>query len=450
MSSLIDLLAGVTNPAEVRKYYHIAISHKSTGSIPLYEFTFDLDLSQLRERFVSPYCRGEKIFIKGSLVVRNEIKHIRISETTQPHSYFYQTVEQEVKDSIDRDFVYNGLRRMSPEGASLYMNNKVSLGIMNKGRDVTDELITSTAIVEPGGSTNKVKQTELPTDSRRVFVVHGRNLKARDAMFNFLGAIGLDPIEWSEAVKATGSASPYIGEILDVAFSQAQAVVVLMTPDDEARLREPFRNEVDLAYEAVLSGQARPNVLFEAGMAMARDQDRTVLVGLGSLRPFSDIAGRYVIPISDSSQPRQELAQQLQSAGCPINLDGTHWHTAGEFDRAIDLVSDPRDLPVSSGDADGGPQRASPSNLSISDGARHLLNEAAKSDDGMIEILALDHGRTITTNGRSFCEMGNPRSEAEATSALRELVEFGMIEDQWGTGIQFKVTSIGYQCSDKL
>jgi predicted nucleotide-binding protein len=42
-------------------------------------------------------------------------------------------------------------------------------------------------------------------DPTKVFVVHGRNEKARIAMFAFLRAIGLQPIEWSEAVSLTGT-----------------------------------------------------------------------------------------------------------------------------------------------------------------------------------------------------------------------------------------------------
>lgn len=61
-------------------------------------------------------------------------------------------------------------------------------------------------------------------DPRRVFVVHGRNLAARDAMFSFLRAVGLQPIEWSQAVAMTGEASPYVGTILDAAFGAAQAI----------------------------------------------------------------------------------------------------------------------------------------------------------------------------------------------------------------------------------
>jgi predicted nucleotide-binding protein len=169
-------------------------------------------------------------------------------------------------------------------------------------------------------------------DPRVVFVVHGRNMTARTAMFQFLRAIGLRPREWSQAVADTGKAMPYIGEVLDAAFSKAQAVVVLMTPDDEARLREQYRGPGDPPHETELTPQARPNVIFEAGMAMGRAPDRTVIVEVGEVRPFSDVGGRHVIRMNNSSERRQELAQRLRDAGCDVDLGGTDWHREGDFD----------------------------------------------------------------------------------------------------------------------
>ena len=80
---------------------------------------------------------------------------------------------------------------------------------------------------------------------------------------------------------------------------------------------------------------------FEAGMAMGRNEDRTILVELGTLRPFSDIAGRHVIRLDNTTQRRQELAQRLQAAGCPINLNGTDWHKTGDFEAALDIAVQP-------------------------------------------------------------------------------------------------------------
>ena len=70
-------------------------------------------------------------------------------------------------------------------------------------------------------------------------------------------------------------------------------------------------------------------------MAFGRHPERVVAVELGSLRPFSDVAGRHVVRLDDSSQRRQELAQRLENAGCQVDVQGTDWHTAGLFDAAI-------------------------------------------------------------------------------------------------------------------
>jgi len=169
-------------------------------------------------------------------------------------------------------------------------------------------------------------------DPRIVFVIHGRNEPLRKSMFEFLRAIGLNPLEWSQAVSATGESTPYIGQVLDAAFSRAQAVVVRMTPDDEACLRKEFQSEHDEQYERKPTGQARPNVLFEAGMSMGRHSKRTVLVQIGNLRPFSDVGGIHVLRLDNSSERRQDLADRLKTAGCPVDLGGRDWHKAGSFE----------------------------------------------------------------------------------------------------------------------
>jgi len=169
-----------------------------------------------------------------------------------------------------------------------------------------------------------------PSDNRSVFVVHGRNEALRKAMFDFLRSINLSPMEWTTAVELTGEGSPYIGQVLDAAFEHATAVVVLMTPDEVAYLQPRYANgESDI--ETQPAAQARPNVLFEAGMALGRDAKRTVLVEVGEVRPFSDVAGRHAIRLSNSAASRQALATRLKTAGCDVDLTGTDWHATGDF-----------------------------------------------------------------------------------------------------------------------
>ena len=314
---------------------------------------------------------------------------------------------------------------------------------MRTERDVTDSLIT-----EPPGSESKADQQKASeirplTSTREVFVVHTRNPAVRDALFDFLRAIDLHPLEWSEAVSATGKPSPYIGEILDTAFYRAHAIVVLFTPDDEARLRAPFRVENDPAHETELTGQARPNVLFEAGMAMGRDQDRTVLVELGNLRPFSDVAGRHAIRLDNSSQRRQELAQRLQVAGCPVNLQGTDWHLAGDFEGAVAEENDnPGHL------AEQPPELRT--TLQVSADARELLLNAARSADDTIMAYKVMAGLGIKTRIRSFVEPGDRRSEARWKRALEELEQIGLIEAISYKREAFQLTHAGFAMVDIL
>ena len=77
-------------------------------------------------------------------------------------------------------------------------------------------------------SVSNMTSIDQATDPRAVFVVHGRNGKARDALIQFLRSIDLRPIEWNQAVHATGKPTPYIDEILKAGFREAQAAVVLV------------------------------------------------------------------------------------------------------------------------------------------------------------------------------------------------------------------------------
>lgn len=164
-----------------------------------------------------------------------------------------------------------------------------------------------------------------------VFVVHGRDSAAKNAMFAFLRSLDVKPIEWASAIALSKKPAPYVGEVLDAAFAKARAIVVLMTPDDLAQLRADLLQTNDKPYERVLTGQARPNVLFEAGMAFATHPDRTVIVQLGSVREFSDVAGRHVVHMSNEYARRQELATKLRNAGCDVDMTGNDWVNAGDF-----------------------------------------------------------------------------------------------------------------------
>lgn len=193
------------------------------------------------------------------------------------------------------------------------------------------QLPAASAPMRSGTRRPGAKNPRSARKSNSVMVVHGRNTRLRGAMYSLLRALGLEPIEWSHAVNATKKGAPFVGEVLNAAFRQAAAVVVLLTPDDEARLKSEFLKPSDPNYERELTGQARPNVLFEAGRAFGSHPDSTILVQIGEVRPFSDAAGIHIVHLGNDPQSRTDLANRLETAGCAVNKSGTDWLSEGDF-----------------------------------------------------------------------------------------------------------------------
>ena len=177
---------------------------------------------------------------------------------------------------------------------------------------------------------NNQEVNQMP-DPKKVFVVHGRDSRLRDDFFSFLRALGLQPIEWSEALKLTGKATPYTGEAIESAFKNAQAVIVLLSPDDEVRLSPELWKDNEDENEKATTLQARPNVLFEAGMAFGTHPDRTLLVEVGQVKAFSDVAGRHIVRLSNSPERRNDIAERLKTSGCDVSKSGNDWLKTGNF-----------------------------------------------------------------------------------------------------------------------
>jgi predicted nucleotide-binding protein len=162
-----------------------------------------------------------------------------------------------------------------------------------------------------------------------IFVVHGRDEPLRRSMFEFLRALGQNPQEWQQALAAAKGNNPYVGAVIDEVMEQAQAVVVMLSPDDAVTLKEQFWSASDGSNEKKPQGQARPNVLFEAGMAMAAHSKKTILVRFGKVKHFSDVFGRHIPSLGDDFDSRNDFANRLEKAGCTVNRTGTDWTRAG-------------------------------------------------------------------------------------------------------------------------
>ena len=202
-------------------------------------------------------------------------------------------------------------------------------GLNNAHAMLQSKIDEITLFWQAGELTQPASNIEPPVSPELVFVIHGRQ-KLLD-FHDFLRAIGLKPFEWAAARRMTEKPNPYTWEIVDTALTKAGAIVALLTPDDEARLRQELWGELENAIEKELLSQPRQNVLFEAGVAYGRAPQRTVLVRIGSHRPMSDLAGHHILNLNNSPESRQAVADALQSAGCPVNVSGSDWFRAGDF-----------------------------------------------------------------------------------------------------------------------
>jgi predicted nucleotide-binding protein len=191
------------------------------------------------------------------------------------------------------------------------------------------------------------KPTVTIRDPKRVFVVYGRNKKAYEQVVLFLRALKLDPVPFSEVTASAGGA-PYLGDVLKKGMADAQAIVVLLTPDERATLVTG-----KLARDKVADGerlQARPNVIFEAGMALGAHENKTIVASLGSHSElFSDILGRHIVHLNNSDEAREMFWTRLKGVGCAVDKDASGWHSktlAGDFESCIEQDAEAQSPPT--------------------------------------------------------------------------------------------------------
>jgi len=297
------------------------------------------------------------------------------------------------------------------------------------------EAMSSSASTADSESVRDIAESILvpdgPGDYRSVFMVHGRDSENVAAMKQFLHSLDLRVVDWEEAVAQTGRANPYVGDVLDVGFAMADAVLVVFTPDDIVRLRPDLITESDGPDEREERGQPRANVIYEAGMAQSRASGRTAIVSIGRLKVFSDIAGVHVPQFDGSPESRHRLVGRLRLCGLTLNTTGPDWLSAGHF-------VDPPDVPGNHEPLD--PQDAEP--------VRDIRSRIAAADDGpgFLEVLLEmeDSMPAYTVNLATVTERSR-----DIASLMRDGTDRLQQSDSRGGGVRGRLT-IAIQVAQEL
>lgn len=154
-----------------------------------------------------------------------------------------------------------------------------------------------------------------------------------------------------------------------------------------------------------------------------------------SLKKFKDwCLTQGLIEIYNGNQDfRDKFRRQLAT------LINTHECFASQRERQLSLV------------LDGGTFGDTPhSPASISAEAKHIIQEAAASKDGVVGKIAYIGGASVQVNGSNLIEPNNPRSRAAWEGALDELVKGGFLEADGQNGKIFRITREGYVAADAL
>ncbi len=142
--------------------------------------------------------------------------------------------------------------------------------------------------------------------SNKVFIVHGHDEHAKEAVARVIMKLGLEPIILHEQA----SRSMTIIEKLE-AHSEVGFAVVLLTPDDVGR----GNSEPDL------QPRARQNVLFELGYFVGMlGRPNTCALYKGITIP-SDLHGLIYHPMDAGDGWKQQLAKELKAAGFSIDMN---------------------------------------------------------------------------------------------------------------------------------
>ncbi|MGZ0212542.1 MAG: TIR domain-containing protein [Actinomycetales bacterium] len=172
-------------------------------------------------------------------------------------------------------------------------------------------------------------------DNRTVFLVQGRYQQVNLAVSEFLRSLDLRVLTWEQALALTGEPNPYIAKVIERGMAAATAVVVLFTAEDRVQLDSslvPNATRIELEE----GHQPRPNVLIEAGMALAYDvafgTQKTLLVQFGDIRDATDLGGKHILRIGGAEpQWRHSLLKRLELAGLHVDDSDGNYLASGNF-----------------------------------------------------------------------------------------------------------------------
>jgi len=148
-----------------------------------------------------------------------------------------------------------------------------------------------------------------PKNTKKVFIVHGRNDALKNSAARFLTRLNLEPVILHEQPNKGRTIIEKFFDHSDVGFA-----VVLLTPDDKG-------GSADGALES-LRFRARQNVIMELGFFLGRlGRERVAAIYDNEVEMPSDYSGVLFLPYDDAGAWQFPLAKEIRAAGIAVDLN---------------------------------------------------------------------------------------------------------------------------------
>lgn len=148
---------------------------------------------------------------------------------------------------------------------------------------------------------------QVATMGNNVFIVHGHDHGAKETIAREVEKLGLKAVILHEQPNRGRT----IIEKLEELAKSASFAIVLLTPDDLGALRDRI--------DDTPNPRARQNVVFELGYFIGKlGRKRVCPIYKGEIESPSDIDGIVYVHMDEGGAWRQDLTQEIESAGLPI------------------------------------------------------------------------------------------------------------------------------------
>ena len=205
-------------------YYHVRIMTTSSKD-PYYEWD-KIDLSEIKERIVIPFLKEERVCFSKQFFPASEIRSIVIVES--------ELTVKAYRADLQKKYPNSSLLWTSP-----FIFNEDESSVRNISDRVFKECKSQLQEITSKSEAPTPNKPQTPMDKSKVFIVHGHDDAAKEAVARFVEKIGFEAIILHEQASSGKTIIEKIEEYTNVGFG-----IVLYTPCDVGALQGQEKDDL--------------------------------------------------------------------------------------------------------------------------------------------------------------------------------------------------------------